>query len=82
MWKKDAHHKLISHPMSYKIPMMPVNEGESNMMQDFFNDYKHCLHDQGEQLETDKSEMAQQPTYDKFYPSGLTVKWIQHGKKG
>eukprot|EP00957_Ditylum_brightwellii_P043223 3275593-Ditylum_brightwellii.AAC.3 len=46
MWKKDALHKLISHPISCKIPMMPVNEVESNEMQEFLDENKHCLHDQ------------------------------------
>eukprot|EP00957_Ditylum_brightwellii_P162951 12408211-Ditylum_brightwellii.AAC.1 len=31
-------------------------------------------------METDKSEVAQQPTYDIYYPSGLTVRWNQNGK--
>eukprot|EP00957_Ditylum_brightwellii_P089556 6820290-Ditylum_brightwellii.AAC.1 len=35
---------------------------------------------EGDQAETDKSEVAQQPTYDISYPSGLTVRWNQNGK--
>eukprot|EP00957_Ditylum_brightwellii_P015695 1183508-Ditylum_brightwellii.AAC.1 len=31
-------------------------------------------------METNKSEVAQQPTYDTSYPSGLTVQWNQNGK--
>eukprot|EP00957_Ditylum_brightwellii_P098026 7466961-Ditylum_brightwellii.AAC.1 len=38
MWKKDAHHKLISHNISCKILMMPVNEGKRNEMQDFLDE--------------------------------------------
>eukprot|EP00957_Ditylum_brightwellii_P201134 15324200-Ditylum_brightwellii.AAC.1 len=35
---------------------------------------------EGDQIETDKSEVAQQPTYDTSYPSGFTVRWNQNGK--
>eukprot|EP00957_Ditylum_brightwellii_P057954 4394069-Ditylum_brightwellii.AAC.1 len=35
---------------------------------------------EGDQLETDKLEVAQQPTYDTSYPSGLTLRWNQNGK--
>eukprot|EP00957_Ditylum_brightwellii_P087060 6626893-Ditylum_brightwellii.AAC.1 len=35
---------------------------------------------EGDQMETDKSEVAQQPTYGISYPSGLTVRWNQNGK--
>eukprot|EP00957_Ditylum_brightwellii_P141787 10803065-Ditylum_brightwellii.AAC.1 len=35
---------------------------------------------EGDQMETDKSEVAQQPTHDTSYPSGLTVRWNQNGK--
>eukprot|EP00957_Ditylum_brightwellii_P129323 9865622-Ditylum_brightwellii.AAC.1 len=33
---------------------------------------------EGDQKETDKSEVAQQPTYDISYPSSLTVRWNQN----
>eukprot|EP00957_Ditylum_brightwellii_P164480 12522434-Ditylum_brightwellii.AAC.1 len=36
---------------------------------------------EGNQMETDKSEVAQQPTYNISYPSGLTVRWNQNMKK-
>eukprot|EP00957_Ditylum_brightwellii_P181634 13836206-Ditylum_brightwellii.AAC.1 len=32
----------------------------------------------GNQLDVDESEVAQQPTYDTSYPAGLTVKWKDH----
>eukprot|EP00957_Ditylum_brightwellii_P158704 12079178-Ditylum_brightwellii.AAC.1 len=111
MWKEDAHQKLVSHPMSYKIPMITVNEGGSDKLQQFLKDYDNCLHDQlcmlaqntqaaspsisilrrgakeqlimpneRDQMETDKSEVTQQPTYDTPYPSGFTVRWNQNGK--
>eukprot|EP00957_Ditylum_brightwellii_P102203 7790982-Ditylum_brightwellii.AAC.1 len=35
---------------------------------------------EGDQMETDKSEVAQQSTYDISYPSCLTVRWNQNEK--
>eukprot|EP00957_Ditylum_brightwellii_P165512 12600802-Ditylum_brightwellii.AAC.1 len=35
---------------------------------------------EGDWLEIDESEVAQQPTYDTSYPLGLTVKWKQNRK--
>eukprot|EP00957_Ditylum_brightwellii_P071548 5439833-Ditylum_brightwellii.AAC.1 len=35
---------------------------------------------EGDQMETDELEVAQQPTYDISYSSSLTVKWNQNRK--
>eukprot|EP00957_Ditylum_brightwellii_P008369 633465-Ditylum_brightwellii.AAC.1 len=46
MWKEDAHQKLVLYPILCKIPMMIVNEGGSDKLQQFLKDCNNCLHNQ------------------------------------